>query len=104
MSVKETTELKIFTTREPAGTRSKQAQARDFSRRAIDSAESLGEKRMAPSYEADAAVREVLFGNATEVRQQATAALSLSIGRGVEFGATLGLAMTGDLASAGCGG
>jgi serine/threonine protein kinase/predicted Zn-dependent protease len=75
-------------------------EARDFSRRAVASAERAEEKEKAASYEADAALREALFGNAAAGRQQAAAALGLSTGRDVKYGAALALAMAGDAARA----
>jgi serine/threonine protein kinase len=70
--------------------------ARELSRRAAASAERAEEKEVAASYEADAALREALFGNAAEARQRSAAALVLSNGRGVQFGAALALAFAGD--------
>jgi eukaryotic-like serine/threonine-protein kinase len=70
--------------------------ARELSRRAVASAERAEEKEVAGSYEADAALREALFGNAAEARQRSAAALVLSNGRGVHFGAALALAFAGD--------
>jgi serine/threonine protein kinase/predicted Zn-dependent protease len=75
-------------------------EARDFSRRAVASAERAEEKEKAASYEADAALREALFGNATAGRQRAAAALGLSSGRDVKYGAAVALAMAGDAARA----
>jgi eukaryotic-like serine/threonine-protein kinase len=75
-------------------------EARDFSRRAVASAERAEEKEKAASYEADAALREALFGNAAAGRQRAAAALGLSTGRDVKYGAALALAMAGDTARA----
>jgi len=70
--------------------------ARDFSRRAIDSAQRAGEKEVASGYQADASLREALFGNSAEASQQAIAALALSHGRDVHNGVALGLALAGD--------
>src|SRR4029077_6855764 len=70
--------------------------AREFSRRAVASAERAQEKETAAGYETDAAIREALFGNAAEARQRAAAALALSTGRDVQFGAALALALAGD--------
>ena len=74
--------------------------AREFSRWAVDSAERAEEKEVAASHEADAAVREALFGNATEARQRAAAVLALSTGRDVEYAAALALALAGDVGRA----
>jgi hypothetical protein len=72
------------------------AEAREFSRRAVASAERAEEKEVAASYKADAALREALFGNPAEAHQQAAAALALSNGRDVRFVAALALASAGD--------
>jgi eukaryotic-like serine/threonine-protein kinase len=74
--------------------------AREFSRRAVDSAERAEENETAAGYEADAALREALFGNAKQARQRAAAARKLSTGRDVQFGAALALAFGGDTAQA----
>jgi eukaryotic-like serine/threonine-protein kinase len=74
--------------------------AREFSRRAIDSAERAEEKETAAGYSAAAALREALFGNAAEARQRAAAALGLSTGRDVQYGAALALAFSGDASRA----
>ncbi len=70
--------------------------AREFSQRAVASAERAAEKETAANYEADAAVREALFGNAAEARQRAAAAIALSTGRYAQYGAALALALAGD--------
>jgi len=74
--------------------------ARDLSRQAAASAKRAEEKETASNYEADAALREALFGNATEARQRAAAALALSSGRDVQFGTALSLSVAGDAARA----
>jgi ATP/maltotriose-dependent transcriptional regulator MalT len=71
-------------------------EAREFSRRAVASAERAEEKETAAGYEDEAALREALFGNAAEARQRAVAALALSAGRDVQYGAALALALAGD--------
>jgi predicted Zn-dependent protease len=70
--------------------------AREFSRRAVALAEQAEEKETAASYEADAALREALFGNSTEARKRAAEALGLSTGRDVQYGVALALAFGGD--------
>jgi eukaryotic-like serine/threonine-protein kinase len=70
--------------------------ARKLSQQAIASAKLVGEWETASSYEADAALREALFGNAAEARRRSAAALGLSSGRLTKFGAGLALAMAGD--------
>jgi eukaryotic-like serine/threonine-protein kinase len=74
--------------------------AREFSRRAVASAMRADEKETAAGYEDEAALREALFGNAAEVRQRALAALALSTGRDVQYGAALALALASDVARA----
>jgi eukaryotic-like serine/threonine-protein kinase len=74
--------------------------ARDFSHRAVASAERAEEKETAANYEADAALREALFGITAEARQRAAAALGLSTGRDVQYRAALALALAGDAARA----
>ena len=70
--------------------------ARELSRQAVASAERAEEKETAASYEADAAVREALLGNAIESRVRTAAALALSTGRDVQYGAALALALVRD--------
>jgi len=69
--------------------------AREFSRRAVASAEGAEENEVAASYEDTAALRAALFGAAIEARQRA-AALDLSKGSDVQFRAALALAFAGD--------
>ena len=57
-------------------------------------------KESAASYEANAAVREALFGNASEARQRAASALGLSMGRDVQYGVALAHALIEDSARA----
>jgi serine/threonine protein kinase/Flp pilus assembly protein TadD len=71
-------------------------QARDLSRRAVVSATRAVEKEVAAEYEADAALREALFGNPAEARERVAAALGLSNGGHVQFVAALVLALAGD--------
>jgi tetratricopeptide (TPR) repeat protein len=73
-------------------------QARNLSRLAVASAKSAEEKEVAARYEADAALREALFGNPAEARARTTEALRLSTGPYVQFAAALALAFVGDAA------
>ena len=70
------------------------AKAREFSRQAVASALKEGEKETASGYEADAALREALFGNPAEARERASAALALASPRDVEYGIALASALT----------
>ena len=70
--------------------------ARTMSRRAVDLAKQASQQGGAGMYEAGAAVREAFFGNAPEARRSAVAALELSKGRDVEYGASLAMALSGN--------
>jgi eukaryotic-like serine/threonine-protein kinase len=74
--------------------------ARELSRQAVTAAKLAGEKETAADYEAEAALREAVFGNAALSREGAAAALALSPGRGVRCRAALALAVAGDNARA----
>jgi serine/threonine protein kinase/Flp pilus assembly protein TadD len=71
--------------------------AREISLRAIESAKRAGEKEAAAGYESDMAFREAVFGNVKEAEKHATAALALSSGRDVQYGAALALAASGNI-------
>ena len=71
-------------------------EARELSRRAMDSAERAEEKETAATYAARSGLREALFGNAAEARQQVASALGLATGRDVNWTGTLALALAGD--------
>lgn len=72
--------------------------AREFSRRAVASAERAEEKETAATYEADSAVREALFGNTAEAHKWTAAARRRSRGRDVQYESALALAIAGDSA------
>jgi tetratricopeptide (TPR) repeat protein/predicted Ser/Thr protein kinase len=74
--------------------------ARDFSRRAVESARHADEKETAAEWQMNAALREAEFGNATESRNQATSALTLASTRDVQILAALALARSGDTSRA----
>ena len=69
--------------------------AREFSRRAIDSAERAKENEAAAIYSARSALREALVGNSAEARRRASLALKRSAGRDTQYGAALALAYAG---------
>ena len=75
-------------------------QARSMSRRAVDQAQQEGQRERAGQWEAGAALREALFGNAAEAGKRATATLDLSRGREEVYGAAFALALSGDSAKA----
>jgi eukaryotic-like serine/threonine-protein kinase len=72
------------------------ANSRAFSSRAVASAEHAGEREAAASYEADEALREALFANATNARQRAASASGLSKSRDVQYVVAMALALAGD--------
>ncbi|MGO9087176.1 MAG: winged helix-turn-helix domain-containing protein [Candidatus Sulfotelmatobacter sp.] len=76
------------------------SKARDFSRRAIDSAVRADSKETAAAWQADVALREAELGNTSSARQGAVEALALSPGRDVKIQAALALARVGDVARA----
>jgi tetratricopeptide (TPR) repeat protein len=71
-------------------------QARTMSQHAVQLAQQAAQQENAASDEVSAALREALFENPSEARHAATAALALSKGLEVEYGAALALALSGD--------
>jgi serine/threonine protein kinase/tetratricopeptide (TPR) repeat protein len=69
--------------------------ARQFSRRAVESAERLQGKEAASTYAAISALREALFGNEPEAMRAAATAMALSSTRDVEYGTALVFAYGG---------
>ena len=74
--------------------------ARGLTSRAVTSAKQVEENEVAAYYKANAAWREAVFGNAVDTRQHASAALTLSTGRDVQYLAALALALVGDTSRA----
>jgi eukaryotic-like serine/threonine-protein kinase len=70
--------------------------AREFTRRAMDSAQRDQETESASAYNASAALREALLGNLAEARRLAAAAVARSTERDVQSGAALALAYAAD--------
>lgn len=75
-------------------------QARVATSRAVEHAQQSDQRQRAALWESGAAVREALFGNASEARQRTKAALQLSRDHETEYGAAYALARSGDLAQA----
>jgi DNA-binding winged helix-turn-helix (wHTH) protein/predicted Zn-dependent protease len=73
-------------------------EARDTSQRAVLHAAQSGRPELAGRFEAAQALTESLFGNAGAASLHATAALGLSKGRDVEYGAAVALARAQDSA------
>ena len=71
--------------------------AREFSRRAADSAERAGEKETAATYRAVSAFREALFGNVAIAREQTAVGKGGSSGRDLDYALALGLVYSGEL-------
>jgi tetratricopeptide (TPR) repeat protein len=71
-------------------------QARRKSQRAVDLAQQSAQRDRTALFETGAALREAFFGNKPAARQGAKAALKLSKGRDVEYGAAFALALSGD--------
>jgi tetratricopeptide (TPR) repeat protein len=74
--------------------------ARDYSRRAVDSAVRADSKETAALWQVNAAVREAEFGNLAAAKQDVSAALALAPGRDVKVLSALALARVGDTARA----
>ena len=74
--------------------------ARELTRRAMDSAQHNDAKETAATYQAAAALREVESGNREQARADADAALKLAPNRDVRAMAALALARAGDTAAA----
>ena len=70
--------------------------AREFSLRAMDSAQRSGEKEAAATYFAESGLREALLGNRDEAQRRSALAIQRSAGRDVQYGAALALAYAGD--------
>ncbi len=67
-------------------------EAREFSRRAMDSAQRAGEKDAPAVYSGISGLREAWFGNTDEARRRATLAMQLSTGRDLQYFAALAFA------------
>ena len=70
--------------------------ARKMSQLAADLAHKTDRRDTEALYDADAAVREALFGNVSTARQRASDALRLSKSRDTTYGASFALALSGD--------
>jgi tetratricopeptide (TPR) repeat protein len=78
----------------------KSKNARELTRRAMDSAEHNDAKETAAAYQAEAALREVESGNLEQARADAEAAMKLAPNRDVRTMAALARARAGDTAAA----
>jgi eukaryotic-like serine/threonine-protein kinase len=74
--------------------------ARDYSRRAVDSALRADSKEAAAYWQVNAALREAELGNKAAAKKGVEAALALSWGRNVKVAAALTFARIGDISGA----
>jgi len=77
------------------------AKARELTQGAADSAQRADLKETAAEYEAHAAIREALAGDAAMAKQPAQAALAMANGKNVEAYSAIALGLAGDSARAG---
>jgi eukaryotic-like serine/threonine-protein kinase len=70
--------------------------AREFSRRAVDSAERAQEKEPAATYFALSGLREAWFGNTDQAQRRAAQAMHRTVSRDVQYGNALTFAYSGD--------
>jgi eukaryotic-like serine/threonine-protein kinase len=75
-------------------------QARDLSRRAVESALHAGSKESAANWQADAALREAEFGNSVQAAHDIAAALHFAKTKEVQIAAAVVLARIGEIAQA----
>ncbi len=85
----------LYSESETAGFGGQFSKARDLTRRASESAQRADEKETAATYDAEAAVREGLVGNTSQVKQPTQDALSLSTGKDVEAMSAMALGAAG---------
>jgi DNA-binding winged helix-turn-helix (wHTH) protein/predicted Zn-dependent protease len=72
-------------------------EAKAVSQRAVDLAEQATNRERAALFESGKAVWEAFYGEGAAAKQDATAAIQMSRGREVEYGAALALALAGDI-------
>ncbi|MGC2110712.1 MAG: protein kinase [Candidatus Korobacteraceae bacterium] len=89
-------DLLLATQADTAGWSGRLRNARELTRRAMDSAQRNDAKETAASYQAAAALREVESGNRTQAKADADEALKLAPNRDVRAIAALALARSGD--------
>jgi serine/threonine protein kinase/tetratricopeptide (TPR) repeat protein len=93
-------DLAFFREFETEASRGRLGKAREFSRRAVETARQNDMQEGAAYWKALAAFRQASFGNLTEARRGATEALSASTGRDVLFNSAMALAASGEFARA----
>jgi serine/threonine protein kinase/tetratricopeptide (TPR) repeat protein len=70
--------------------------AREMAGKASDASLKVQQRDRAAMFEVESAVHDAFLGNAAEARRSATAALDLSKGKDVRYGAAFALALTGE--------
>jgi Tfp pilus assembly protein PilF/predicted Ser/Thr protein kinase len=93
-------DLLLYTQSDTQAWYGKLKNARELTRRAMDSAEHNDAKESAASYQGESALREVEAGNKEQARTEANAALKLAPNRDVQAMAALALARAGETAGA----
>jgi serine/threonine protein kinase len=72
--------------------------AEELTKRAVESAVHADQKETAAAYEAQAGLRQALFGNSASAKQHAAAALAMSDGRDVQYFVAMAETIAGDTA------
>ncbi len=72
--------------------------AEELTKRAVESAAHADERETAATYEAQAGLRQALFGNSASAKQHAAAALAMSDGRDVQYFVAMAETIAGDTA------
>ena len=88
---------RLFVAANTEAYRGRLRKAREFTRRAVESAKRNDTKERAAFYQGLAAVGEAYFGNVGQARKDATAAIGTPSGRDVKVVAALALATAGDV-------
>ena len=74
----------------------KLGKAREFSHRAVEAGKRVEQKETAAGYEAEAAIREALFGNAKQTQEWVNSTSDVPSGPRIQYGLALALALAGD--------
>ncbi len=90
----------LFLQSETAAFGGELTKSRDLMRRAVDSAQRIGETETAAEHQAQASIREVLLGDMAGAKQDAQAALARANGRQAEAFSAIAFALAGDSAQA----
>ncbi len=91
----------LFLESETAACGGEFTKVRELTQRAADSAQRANQKETAAEYQAHAAIREALAGDAAMAKQPVQAALAMANGKNVEAFSAIALGLAGDSARAG---